>query len=227
MPRFQATSGAALLGAAHWPLHNFPPRAAPPALVGRRLFLAAEPANYAKSDHRLEIIELHSFSGESPMLRCTALSTAVQVVSRSSTASLNSARCRRLGLFAAAALTLGVILTAESASAAQYYWFGDDNNFWNQIVGPGGTNWSSSPDFNNGTGGLTALPSSTSDVFFVLSGAGNLNTELGASFSINSLTFTPDATSPVQINDTPGTHALTIGTGGITDNGPSTYFDCP
>src|SRR6201999_57074 len=60
-------------------------------------------------------------------------------------------------------------------------------------------------------------------VFFVLSGAGNLNTELGANFTINSLTFTADATNPVQINDTPGTHTLTIGAGGITDNGPSTY----
>ena len=82
--------------------------------------------------------------------------------------------------------------------------------------------WSAPPtsSFNNGTPGV---PTSTDDVFFVLSGAGNLNTELGASFSIKSLTFTLDATNPVQINDTPGTHILTIGTGGITDNGPSTY----
>ena len=115
------------------------------------------------------------------------------------------------------------MLSVSSASAATYYWFGDDNNFWNKIVGPGGTNWSSSGDFNNGTGGATALPGSTDDVYFVLNGANNLTTELGVSFSIHSLTFTSDATSAVQINDTPGTNILTIGTGGITDNGPSTY----
>ena len=57
----------------------------------------------------------------------------------------------------------------------------------------------------------------------MLAGAKNLTTQLGANFSIRSLTFTPDATSPIQINDSPGTHSLTIGTGGITDNGPSTY----
>jgi autotransporter-associated beta strand protein len=112
---------------------------------------------------------------------------------------------------------------APAVKAAQYFWVGDDNASWNTIIGPGGTNWSSSPDFNNGTGGATALPSSTSDVFFVLPGAANLTTELGANFSINSLTFNTFATSAVQINDTPGTHTLTIGAGGITVNGPSTY----
>ena len=120
------------------------------------------------------------------------------------------------------AILVGGCLAVSSVSAATYYWSGDNNNFWNQIVGPGGTNWSSSPDFNNGTGGVTALPGSGDDVFFVLAGAGNLNTQLGANFSIQSLTFTPDATGPIQINDTPGTHSLTIGTGGITVNGPST-----
>lgn len=123
-----------------------------------------------------------------------------------------------------AAVAVGVFLIGiRPAVAANYYWFGDDNNFWNTTVGPGGSNWSSSGSFNNGTGGATALPSSTSDVFFVLSGANNLNTELGANFSINSLTFTPDATNAVQISDTAGGHLLTIGAGGITDNGPNTY----
>ena len=77
--------------------------------------------------------------------------------------------------------------------------------------------------FQQRHGGRAALPGSTSDVFFVLKGEGNLTTELGTSFTINSLTFTSDASSPVQINDTPGTNLLTIGVGGITDNGPSTY----
>ncbi|HEV2970886.1 MAG TPA: hypothetical protein VGY55_13020, partial [Pirellulales bacterium] len=156
------------------------------------------------------------------MLRRAAPSTAVQVHVHSLTSigTTASSRCVRR-LLSLAILISGLL--ASSASAGTYYWFGDDNNKWNQIIGPGGTNWSSSPDFNNGTGGATALPSSTSDVFFVLTGAGNLTTELGQSFSINSLTFTPAATSPVQINDTPGTNLLTIGAGGITDNGPSNY----
>src|SRR5689334_23608414 len=48
------------------------------------------------------------------------------------------------------------LLVSLPARAGTYFWFGDDNNNWSQIVGPGGTNWSSSPDFNNGTGGATA-----------------------------------------------------------------------
>ena len=158
------------------------------------------------------------------MLRDTTPSTADRFNAHSATWLGSSARSRCLrSLVRLAILVAGLLAAVSSASAAPFYWFGDDNSFWNTIAGPGGTNWSSSPDFNNGTGGVTALPGSTDDVFFVLNGANNLTTQLGASFSIRSLTFTSDATNPVQINDSPGTHALTIGTGGITDNGPSTY----
>ena len=158
------------------------------------------------------------------MLRDTTPSTAVRFNAHSATLLGSSARSRCLrSLVPLAILVAGLLAAVSSASAAPFYWFGDDNSFWNTIAGPGGTNWSSSPDFNNGTGGVTALPGSTDDVFFVLNGANNLTTQLGASFSIRSLTFTSDATNPVQINDSPGTHTLTIGTGGITDNGPSTY----
>ncbi len=99
--------------------------------------------------------------------------------------------------------------------AAFFYWTGDNNALWNQTSGLAGSNWSSSGDFNSGTSGV---PGSSDDVFFNLFGAGNLTTELGGNFTINSLTFTPDATSPVTIADTPGTHTLTIGAGGLTDN---------
>ncbi len=158
------------------------------------------------------------------MLRRTRPATAVRVNVRSATLLGSSARSRCLRSLPPLAILVGGLLAAvSSATAAPFYWFGDDNSFWNTIAGPGGTNWSSSPDFNNGTGGVTALPGSADDVFFVLNGANNLTTQLGASFSIRSLTFTSDATNPVQINDSPGTHTLTIGTGGITDNGPSTY----
>ena len=77
----------------------------------------------------------------------------------------------------AVAIVAAWLSVTSVVQAGSYYWFGDDNNFWNQIVGPGGTNWSSSGDFNNGTGGATALPGSGDDVFFVLAGANNLTTE--------------------------------------------------
>ncbi|HZJ15340.1 MAG TPA: autotransporter-associated beta strand repeat-containing protein, partial [Chthoniobacteraceae bacterium] len=113
---------------------------------------------------------------------------------------------------AAGMAALAALALASSAPAASFYWTGDDNAFWNTIAGPGGTNWSSSGDSNQGTPGI---PGSGDDVFFNLFGAGNLSTQLGADFSIRSLTFTPDAASDVTIG---GANTLTIGTGGITDN---------
>ena len=117
------------------------------------------------------------------MVRRTAPSTVVRVNVHSATLRGSTARSRCLrGLPPLAILVGGLLVAVSSASAAPYYWFGDDNRFWNTIAGPGGTNWSSSPDFNNGTGGVTALPGSTDDVFFVLIGANNLTTELAPVF---------------------------------------------
>src|SRR4051812_27793525 len=78
----------------------------------------------------------------------------------------------------------------QSASAASFYWSGDHDVFWNSTGGAAGTNWSSSPDFNNGTGGT---PGSADDVFFVLFGSNASNTQLGLDFQVRTLTFTPDA----------------------------------
>ncbi|MES2570741.1 MAG: hypothetical protein V4710_11890, partial [Verrucomicrobiota bacterium] len=112
-----------------------------------------------------------------------------------------------------------VLAGLGGAHADSFYWSGDASLFWNAPVsGLNGTNWSSSPDFNNPTIGAGALPGSNDDVFFNLFDATNLATTLGAEFSIRSLAFTPDATNPVSIG---GTHALTIGLGGITDNSPA------
>ena len=41
----------------------------------------------------------------------------------------------------------------QSASAASFYWTGDHDALWTTTGGANGTNWSSSPDFNNGTAG--------------------------------------------------------------------------
>ncbi len=98
--------------------------------------------------------------------------------------------------------------------ASLFYWTGDHDANWNTTGGLAGTNWSSSPDFNNGTAGA---PGSGDTAVFVLFGAGNLNTSLGRDFSINSLTFTSDAVAahPVAIG---GTNTLTLGAGGVTNN---------
>ena len=44
---------------------------------------------------------------------------------------------------------LSSLLTVLGARAGTFYWVGDDNATWSTTVGPGGTNWSSSPDFNS------------------------------------------------------------------------------
>ena len=118
---------------------------------------------------------------------------------------------RRNPLLATAGL-LAALFAAPSASAASFYWTGDHDALWNTTGGPAGTNWSSSPDFNNGT---ITLPGVTDDVFFNLFGAGNLTTTLGQDFSIKSLTFTTDDTNPVTIG---GANLLTIGASGLTNN---------
>jgi hypothetical protein len=112
-------------------------------------------------------------------------------------------------MFAASAL---VVLPA---SADTYYWTGDNatSNAWNATTGVGGTNWSLSPDFNNGSPGL---PGASDDVFFYFNPSpkpANLNNVLGQDFSIRSLTFTSDSTSVVTIG---GSNLLTLGAGGLT-----------
>src|SRR5947209_2080430 len=110
---------------------------------------------------------------------------------------------------------LAILLTAAAAPAARadsYYCTGDNagaGNSWSAVAGLGGTNWSLSPDFNSGSPGL---PGATDDVFFYLNPV-NLNTVLGQDFSIRSLNFLSNSTSPVTVG---GTNLLTIGAGGIT-----------
>ncbi len=88
----------------------------------------------------------------------------------------------RASIAAATAITVPAV-----TFASLFYWTGDHDTNWNTTGGLAGTNWSSSPDFNNGT---STVPGAADSVFFVLFGAGNLNTSLGQDFSINSLTFT-------------------------------------
>ena len=133
--------------------------------------------------------------------------------------SVKSVSCRRgervwrsiciAGLGAAAAVC-GPAITI----AGLYYWTGDHDGNWNTTGGLAGTNWSSSPDFNNGT---SALPDAGDNVNFVLFNAQNLTTSLGRDFSINGLTFTTDAiaANPIAIG---GSNTLNLGAGGLTNN---------
>ena len=115
----------------------------------------------------------------------------------------------RASIAAATAITVPVV-----TFASLFYWTGNHDANWNTNGGTAGTNWSSSPDFNNATGGV---PGAADSVVFALFGAQNLNSSLGADFSINGITFTPDvqAATPVTVG---GTNTLTLGAGGLTNN---------
>ena len=111
-----------------------------------------------------------------------------------------------------------MLALGASAHGASFFWSGDSDNKWSTVGGPSGTNWSSSPDFNQGTAGV---PGATDDVFFNLASANpsNLATVLGADFSIRGLNFSPAATAPITIG---GVNTLTLGLGGVTDNAATT-----
>ncbi len=122
---------------------------------------------------------------------------------------LSQAPRRPLAAGIAALVALALV---SSANAGSLFWSGDNNAFWNTTAGVNGTNWSSSPGFNNGT---ITVPGAADDVFFNIPGAINLATQLGVDFSIRSLTFTPVATNAISIG---GGNTLTLGSGGMTDN---------
>ena len=97
------------------------------------------------------------------------------------------------------------------AAAGPMYWTGLQDGNWN--TGGGGTaatNWSTSP---NSVSDPEVLPASTDDVYFTCNPAANLTTTLGQAFSIQGLTFTGNATTPVTIG---GSSTLTIGSDGVT-----------
>lgn len=90
------------------------------------------------------------------------------------------------------------------------YWHGTTNGVWTtDNFQTGVTNWTIDAA---GTTDTRIAPGASTDVVFVASGATNLNTTLGADFSIKGLTFTSTATSPVTISG----NTLTIGADGLT-----------
>ena len=95
---------------------------------------------------------------------------------------------------------------SAAAGAGPIYWTGSQDGNWNS----GAVNWSSSPISANPP---AALPASTDNVYFTCNPASNLTTTLGQDFSIQGLTFTSNATSPVTIG---GSNTLTIGGDGVS-----------
>ncbi|HKD37047.1 MAG TPA: hypothetical protein VKB78_09610, partial [Pirellulales bacterium] len=87
---------------------------------------------------------------------------------------------------------------------------GTTDNVWTtDNIQTGITNWTID---SAGTTDTHIAPGASTDVIFIGGGAANLNTSLGADFSIKGLTFTSSATSPVTI----GGNTLTIGTDGLS-----------
>ncbi len=120
---------------------------------------------------------------------------------------------RRSPLAACASALFAITAIATLSRAANYYWYGDNaSNAWNVTSGSGGTNWSSSGSTNQATAGV---PGVNDDVYFAGTGAQTLTSVLGQNFSVNSVNFTPAATTAVSIG---GANTLAIGAGGITDS---------
>ncbi len=92
------------------------------------------------------------------------------------------------------------------------YWRGSVDGNWiesTENLQTGVTNWTID---SAGTTDTHIAPGASTDVFFVGAGAQNLNTTLGADFSIKGLTFTSTAIAPVTIG---GGNTLTIGADGV------------
>src|SRR6476659_9720012 len=103
-------------------------------------------------------------------------------MSKARSSGRSNVRVRRAVVAMAALSALGVNTSVRGAS---YFWAGDNAanpTLWNATSGLGGTNWSSSPDFNQS---VLTLPGSgpSDDVFFYLL-PNNLSTTLGQNFSI-------------------------------------------
>jgi len=94
------------------------------------------------------------------------------------------------------ALPPGLVITGGALPAT--HWLGQTNNTWS------GTNWASD---STGTA-TTATPTATDDITFAATGAANqVNTNLDANFTINSLTV--NSTTGIS---TAGTQSLTVNT---------------
>lgn len=104
------------------------------------------------------------------------------------------------------ALIVTLVQTVPSAA----YWKGDVDNNWSSIIGGNNSNWATD---SSGTTDTGALPNTPTAVTFAASGAANLNTVLGADFTINNLTLS--TANNVTIGGS--TNTLTIVSGLLND----------
>ena len=128
--------------------------------------------------------------------------------------------CRVSWIAVPAFLSALVLFLPRPTAAADYYWNGTTNNFWN--FSSSGTNWSRSatalvdplalPGNNNNAN------SDTVSFFAFPAGPGGFNTELGADTTITSLTFLSSLPgAPTAGVDGGGAFFLTVGSGGLSD----------
>ncbi len=109
------------------------------------------------------------------------------------------------------------LIYTGGTSAVDSYWTGNLGNVWSATEGEDPaiiTNWATD---QGGETDMGAIPDDTTDVKFYATGATNLETTLGANFTINGLTMVGGAvTGDVVIGDGIEEYALTINEGGIT-----------
>ena len=145
--------------------------------------------------------------------------TAGTALSKSQSATLQVAFAPPLGAEGPKSATLTVLTDQNAASGAAgqslsfsltglaiwtAYWKGTNGSAWN--TGFPGFNWTVAA---SSTTQVSQLPDVYSDVYMPANGAANLNTTLGQSFSIRSLSFT-SGTTAMSIG---GSNALTIANG--------------
>lgn len=96
------------------------------------------------------------------------------------------------------------ITAAGNLTPGSAYWKGDVSNLWSDSsqAASNNSNWATSAGGGTDT---KQLPGGTTNVYFLASGAANTTTNLGASFSINSLTFESGSASVLG-----GANSLTI-----------------
>jgi autotransporter-associated beta strand protein len=121
-------------------------------------------------------------------------------------------------------------LTLNVGGVTQFFfWKGSAGNNWSTLAPT--TNWATDA---GGATLTTDLPNATSDVTFSASGATNLSTQLGADFTINTLTFAAAASdvtisggNTLTLNNNltmnVGAPNATISTAGLTLGGPQTW----
>ena len=101
------------------------------------------------------------------------------------------------------------------AALTAAYWKGAHGGAWNSTAS--GYNWTTAAD---GATEVSSLPGAGTDVYFVASNPGTVNTTLGQELSVKSLNFTASATSPVTIG---GSNTLTLANGITVASGSANH----